>query len=382
MSDTLTTSAGLALLTPQPTGDTGFAGTLQVEAWQWQLLESLYPNANLRLCSDQGGCSLTVIVSACPTSAESDRSGFFDRSLCGRFVVQLRRECFKLDLSMVVAARTVYGSIVPVTIEKAILPVRSTEASVQVVEMELVDGVRLDRILASAQADENTVKLRRVIEGLADIFATAWRRGQVGRQDQHTGRIGSTILPRLMELGRELPSLALRSAAVSARRTLEDGMLEPLPVTVQHGDLLPSNIVIDPTTWRVQGLLDWVEAEYLPWGINLYGLEHLLGECVSTIEEGRQKCRFVYQGQADALRRHFWFHLLAQLPHSAQQPAVLDAVLSARTIGVLLWHGFAWDDGRIDRVVNEKDDMREVALLKAFLGISHDSSIFSDGRKP
>lgn len=39
-----------------------------------------------------------------------------------------------------------------------------------------------------------------------------------------------------------------------------------------------------------------------------------------------------------------------------------------RDVGVFLWYGYAWDEGRIDRVVNARDDVVEVCMLRAFLG--------------
>jgi hypothetical protein len=47
------------------------------------------------------------------------------------------------------------------------------------------------------------------------------------------------------------------------------------------------------------------------------------------------------------------------------------AVELARDVGVLLWHGLAWDDGRIDRVVEPGKDENELAHLNAFLHTEH-----------
>jgi hypothetical protein len=41
-----------------------------------------------------------------------------------------------------------------------------------------------------------------------------------------------------------------------------------------------------------------------------------------------------------------------------------------RDIGVLLWYGYAWDGGAIDRVVNEMDDSVEVVCLRAFFDLA------------
>lgn len=49
------------------------------------------------------------------------------------------------------------------------------------------------------------------------------------------------------------------------------------PQVLTHGDLSPMNILVSPTTGRVTGIIDWAEAEVLPFGLALYGLENLLG---------------------------------------------------------------------------------------------------------
>lgn len=46
-----------------------------------------------------------------------------------------------------------------------------------------------------------------------------------------------------------------------------------------------------------------------------------------------------------------------------------EAVLLARDVGVLLWYGTAFDEGRLDKVVNEQDDRVELACLEAFSGL-------------
>ena len=49
------------------------------------------------------------------------------------------------------------------------------------------------------------------------------------------------------------------------------------PQVLTHGDLCPMNIHVSPTTGGVTGIIDWAEAEVLPFGLALYGLENLLG---------------------------------------------------------------------------------------------------------
>jgi hypothetical protein len=127
---------------------------------------------------------------------------------------------------------------------------------------------------------------------------------------------------------------------------------------LNHGDLIPSNILVEEDTWNITGLVDWAEAEYLPFGTCLYGLENLLG--YSSDAGG-----YVYYENEGYLRRVFWECLFDAVPELKSREGDVRAI---RDVGVLLWYGIAWDDGAIDRVVNEFEDGGEVACLRAFLG--------------
>jgi hypothetical protein len=140
--------------------------------------------------------------------------------------------------------------------------------------------------------------------------------------------------------------------------------------------MLPSNILVDPESWRVTGVVDWAEAEWLPSGIGLYGVEHLLGyisvppgEEDDKVGVSRSGVHFKYYKQADRLRNVFWQELNRRVPQT-EEIDMAKAVRLARNVGVLLWHGFAWDEGKLDRVVNTVDDSEEVAFLEAMLDTS------------
>ena len=146
---------------------------------------------------------------------------------------------------------------------------------------------------------------------------------------------------------------------------LQQGSLNSLPISLTHGDLLPHNILLDPQTWAITGYIDWAEAEPLPHGTNLYVLEHLLGYL--DVSNQSRRPRFMYYAQAAELREVFWEEYAHLVPSCEQ--GVQTAVQVMRDAGCLLWHGFAWDDGRVDRVVNEVDDAEELASLGAFLRV-------------
>ncbi|QIW96280.1 hypothetical protein AMS68_001798 [Peltaster fructicola] len=225
--------------------------------------------------------------------------------------------------------------------------------------MSLMPGV-VYNVLQQRQrgvTSESIKKLERLIEGLADVFARSWHLSELSISAN--GRIGRSLRSRLLKLSVDLPDSGLRRLARQAILAVDNGMLEQLPLVLTHGDLLPSNLVVDETTGELTGVIDWAEAEYLPFGLALYGLDHLLG-VMSTSGQ------FVYYTQSELLRQLFWTRLIREVAALADA-RVLRAVMLARTVGVLLWHGYAWDDGKIERVVDAQRDAGELAYLRAFL---------------
>jgi hypothetical protein len=50
-----------------------------------------------------------------------------------------------------------------------------------------------------------------------------------------------------------------------------------LPMVLLHRDLGTCNIMVDGTSCRLAGIIDWAEAEIGPFGQNLHSLERLTG---------------------------------------------------------------------------------------------------------
>ena len=150
--------------------------------------------------------------------------------------------------------------------------------------------------------------------------------------------------------------MRFRSVARSVLEQLQ--RINALPWVLTHGDITPSNIMVNPLNGRLVGFVDWAEAELIPFGVGLYGLEELLGEMTPA--------GFQYDQDASALRDIFWSELSKQIP-DLRQKQTLEAVKLARDLGVLLWHGIAFDNGAIDRVVEEGRDVEEICRLDAFL---------------
>ena len=176
------------------------------------------------------------------------------------------------------------------------------------------------------------------------------------------GKVGSSLRWRL-DMLRNLPSQDLKNTVREAHDALN--RVEGLPWCMTHGDMVPANITVDPETGQLLGLIDWAEGEYLPFGLGLYGLEEVLG--VTNHSTGL----FEYHGFHGQLRREFWTRFRELVGQSCLRLDEADRqrMLVARKLGILLWRGIAFEDGRIDRVVEEGVDDAELHKLRLFLAV-------------
>jgi len=321
-----------------------------------------YPNHRLRPLERQGACSYTLLAE--PSTSTDDGEVM---------ILQFRLPQHALSLALAHAAQQVYAPLAPRT--KGL----GWVGPLQGLAMEKLPGDRWGDLRPCGRELGGGEKLmegfRRLMDGFAGVFGQNWKATATALGVEEGvvagGKVGASILARLGRLARELPSRALRSRAREVEGAVHRAGLEGLPMVLTHGDLLPANVLVDGRTWGITGLVDWAEAEWLPFGIGLYGLEHLLG-FLDGEGRGPRRPRFVYYDRADELRDVFWARLEA-LVGELKGEEMRQKALLARDVGVLLWRGFAWDDGSIDRVVNWGDDAEEMACLEAFLGIEASS---------
>ncbi|TEA21182.1 hypothetical protein C8034_v008516 [Colletotrichum sidae] len=164
------------------------------------------------------------------------------------------------------------------------------------------------------------------------------------------GYCSYTLLPR--EFG---------DVARGVMRAMDD--IEGLPWVITHGDLVADNIMVESEgdgAGRLVGLIDWAEAEWLPFGVGLYGLEEVLGQDVGA--DDTDKTRFEYYPDAMELRAMFWVEVAKVVD---DEDAIRTAKM-AQVLGVLLWRGIAFDDGALSRVVDE-EDWWDVQRLRTWL---------------
>lgn len=128
-----------------------------------------------------------------------------------------------------------------------------------------------------------------------------------------------------------------------------------------HKDFGVCNVLINPETGGLKGVVDWAEAEIGPFGTNLHSLQAFAGSM--HLRNGWS--RFP---DYDACEHAFWSGLdseVGALPREA-----VNTIKRARILGLLLSHGFT------SRLANEaepvplKDDdygRYQMTYLDAFL---------------
>lgn len=314
-------------------------------------LEKHFPGQHITPVNTQGYCSYTLIVS--------------------NLIVQFRPPNYKLDLSITTAAKEVYGKYAPAAEFLGTLEPHG----LLLYTMEKVPGISYAKFTTTSHRDALQIR-QTLCHDLALFFSLAWYNTPSTRLP--AGKIASSVQTRLELLSAELPS---RFQPI-AKQVLEQlPLLDILPKVLTHGDIVPSNIMLDPRTGRLEGVVDWAEAEMLPFGMGLYGVEEILGHVSPssvnhrTISSSSSSCftspatpayQFIYHPQASLARSAFWTELKALIPEF-QDGRFMKAVRAARTVGILLWYGIAFDDGMLDRVVSEGRDRQEIAVLDALL---------------
>ncbi|KAI1375009.1 hypothetical protein F4677DRAFT_150769 [Hypoxylon crocopeplum] len=281
----------------------------------------------------QGYCSYTVFVGE-------------------ETVVQFRPLAHKYDIRISNAACDIFGPLAPET--ESLGELENT--GLHVFSLRRIPGVSLADLRAETNLLQARLQREAVVQDFAHLQATSWAHqiSKEGIQGKRT--VGSSIRWRLELMANKLPS-RFRGIAKSILFDLPE--IESLPWTLSHGDFLPSNIIVSPRSGKLSGLIDWAEAEFLPFGIGMYGLQELLGE--------DRDGHFVYYSEAKYLRNLFWKELMSDLPDLALNARRVALVRKAQILGILLWHGIAFDNGKLDRVVEDGKDDGEVERLDAFL---------------
>ena len=153
-----------------------------------------------------------------------------------------------------------------------------------------------------------------------------------------------------MQLSSILPS---RFARVIERiyRNLDE-LVYRVPWVLTHSDISNMNILVDPDSCHLTGIVDWADASIEPFGIALWGLESVLG-C-----SGPHGWSY-YGNNVSNSRRLFGRVLFSEIGGAASDETHM-AIEEVRTLGILLRYGFSWESGA-------QKPTQDTTLLEVFL---------------
>lgn len=156
--------------------------------------------------------------------------------------------------------------------------------------------------------------------------------------------------------------LSLLAASLPARFSQPLQSLQPhllsvftqLPHVLTHADLNELNMLVDPATGRITGIVDWAEASVLPFGFALWGIENILG---CTNAQGWR-----YYDNHEALRALFWKTFLQKAPDCTEQD--IELIRIVRLMGLFCRYGFVRQGQALISVIGET--ATSMAYLDAF----------------
>ncbi|KAI0180154.1 hypothetical protein GGR52DRAFT_229843 [Hypoxylon sp. FL1284] len=290
-------------------------------------------SAPVRPVPFQGYCSYTVFVGE-------------------DMLVQFRPLAHKLNLDITNAACRVFGSLAPET--ESLGELRGT--GLYAFSMRRMPGVSLADLRAEVDGLRAQSQREAVVRDFARLQVMTWAHAKSKEAVVARGTVGASLHWRLDLMANKLP---VRFRRIAKSILLDLSEIENLPWVLSHGDFLASNIMVHPKTGKLVGLIDWAEGEFLPFGVGMYGYQELLGE--------DRDGHYVYYPEAKYLRKLFWKELLSNLPDLAHDVRRVTLIQKAQILGILLWHGIAFDNGKLDRVVEDGIDDGEIERLDAFL---------------
>ncbi|KAH0499087.1 hypothetical protein TgHK011_006303 [Trichoderma gracile] len=261
-------------------------------------------------------------------------------SLSRDYLLQFRPEAFMLDMDTCREVKAIYGKYAPTTTylgEIQVVSLQTLDGHVESSALHVYLHKRIPGIPLSefrrrrkdktkdreAKAEEGKYK-RRLMRGLAKVFALGFRARQPFREAIPKGRIGKSMQWRL-DLLRGLPP---KDADLQRHVSEAQGHFHSIQSSdwcLTHGDLLPANILVNPKSGRLTGLIDWAEAEWLPFGMALYGIEEVLGEAVDPSQG------FEYYADHRELRQLFCQRWSDTIDNSISSPPFCELDEVART---------------------------------------------------
>ncbi|KAK7535690.1 hypothetical protein IWX49DRAFT_621381 [Phyllosticta citricarpa] len=261
-------------------------------------------------------------------------------------VVQFRLAESQLDMENMATARIIHGDIVPET------QLADPLGNLLVYISERKPGLT-PRQLAPTTPNMNKVKqtlMENFMQELALYFKSCW----VAKIDRKHKLERDTRVVQTwdrMQLIRECETGLFVGKHINL---VEENMAyvhDPIHgQTLMHGDLNLTNFLVNPTTFKISGLVDWASARYEQFGYELYIVQMATGYNVALEEGG-----FKFYNNHKHLKRVFWdtFFRLLNIGSIAEARLFMEQLRPAWRLGLILREAFVHSaDGQItDEVV-------------------------------
>lgn len=266
-----------------------------------------------------------------------------------RIVVQFRSD--KQDLFGVNEASRIHGPIVP------LVTYQGMYEGLFVYTSPFVEGAPYISVLMSSKDFQLPLQKKKVtIMDLGDLV-TRGARANTAIFDDTISDLSSTLEGIHHTVNNYVfrhTTLRNRISACISKLLPRLRNLSALPVTLTHQDLAPFNYLIDDSTGRIQAVLDWDSALYLPVGSNFHFMDSLFGFMTPS---GWQDT-----DDRQELETAFYDRALATLAAQGFGEVTKEQLESQKAIGMLLYG--------VERLLKFKDERSERYLEGYLRGLS------------
>ncbi|KAI0430726.1 hypothetical protein F5Y09DRAFT_307095 [Xylaria sp. FL1042] len=266
-------------------------------------------------------------------------------------IIQFREQTALLDMNMLKLAKDIHGEVVPSCSELGWVGDPSGSPLV-IYEMNRLHGENY--IIARPSLTHD--KRLKTVHSLASFFAQSWRKGKLASSRlANMSAISTECYARFEYLADTLPKRFLPAVTEiqAALPALLDGCY---PVVLTHSDLNEMNILVDPDSGEITGIVDWPGASILPFGFTLYAVESALGSMGSS--------GWKWFDNVDDLRDTFWRAFREQTGLSEPQTRLIKIAGKA---GILIRYGTAYDSGFPGMIGVQDSNAEDFRYLDALL---------------
>ncbi|KAK5629545.1 hypothetical protein RRF57_005260 [Xylaria bambusicola] len=265
-------------------------------------------------------------------------------------IFQFRTHDSDIDMSVIDLAKTIHPQLVADCKYHGTI---GQSRPLHIYEMNKLPGTAyiMAHHASVEQPPDAMARQQNTATDLAKFFAQSWNHSQQLRQD-HIATLLVEFRDKLALLSQSLPSRFAPNLDI-VRKELPRLFNNTLPFVLTHEDPRQMNILVQPETGIITGIVDWAEARILPFGLTLWALENILGYMDSN--------GWHYHDNRHELERIFWNTFRKEAENLSDDD--LPLIRIARMLGLFYHYGLIREGKACKGVVHE---LHSFAYLDAF----------------